>query len=296
MRKMYLILAAVLFTTFTATTIYAQDIIVTKKGTKIEAKISEIGLETVKYKEFSYQDGPDYVMKKSEIASILYSNGEVLVFEEYLPIQQPKAVTEPNQASQPRNQPSQPIYQPVDNKDNEAEISLDSYNGYPIYRDGHDYYIKGTTKQMDRGEYSDFLARNCPSAYNTYKTGRKTLGAGIAFGCIGGAMIITGSSLFIAFIIGDERYSYKYGYYYYYYDEDLLTAGIILTSVGGAFELGLCMPLCITGKHKMRNSSVDEYNDDCTLQRASTAHASTAKLSLGFSPNKLSLNLNFRSK
>jgi hypothetical protein len=67
---------------FANMSLLAQDIIVTSKGTKIEAKITEIGLETVKYKEFSYQDGPDYVIKKDEIASIVYSNGNVVVFFE----------------------------------------------------------------------------------------------------------------------------------------------------------------------------------------------------------------------
>ncbi len=59
---------------------FSQDIIVKYDSVKIEAKIIEIGLNTVKYKKFSNQDGPVYVISKSDIKEITYQNGERDIF------------------------------------------------------------------------------------------------------------------------------------------------------------------------------------------------------------------------
>jgi len=59
-----------------------QDIILTKDGQKIEAKIEEIGIKTVKYKKYNNQSGTSYLIKKNDIASILYENGDYDVFNE----------------------------------------------------------------------------------------------------------------------------------------------------------------------------------------------------------------------
>ena len=62
------------------TFIFAQDIIVTKQSEKIEAKITDVEQDFIKYKKFNYQEGPTYTIKKSEIASIIYQNGVVESF------------------------------------------------------------------------------------------------------------------------------------------------------------------------------------------------------------------------
>jgi len=75
--------------------INAQDIMITKDGRKISAKVEEIGIEVVKYKKVDNQSGPSYLMNKSDIASILFENGDFEVFKEEIqrkPIKQ-KSVT-----------------------------------------------------------------------------------------------------------------------------------------------------------------------------------------------------------
>ena len=62
------------------TMLYAQDIIITKDSRRIEAKIIEVTPTTVKYKKWSYQDGPDILEAKSNIAAIMWGNGEVEAF------------------------------------------------------------------------------------------------------------------------------------------------------------------------------------------------------------------------
>lgn len=56
--------------------IFAQDIIHTTDGKKIEAKILEITSTEIKYKKLSYIEGPTYVLSKSNIKKIIYGNGE----------------------------------------------------------------------------------------------------------------------------------------------------------------------------------------------------------------------------
>ncbi|WP_041734971.1 hypothetical protein [Dyadobacter fermentans] len=53
------------------------DVIVTKDNVKIDAVIKEIDETTVKYKRFSNPNGPQYTIKKEEVVTILYANGEV---------------------------------------------------------------------------------------------------------------------------------------------------------------------------------------------------------------------------
>lgn len=60
---------------------FAQDIIVKKDGSIIQAKVSEIGTSEVKYKKWSNQDGPSYAIVKSDILAITYQNGEKETFE-----------------------------------------------------------------------------------------------------------------------------------------------------------------------------------------------------------------------
>jgi hypothetical protein len=76
MKKITLLLATLLITSFG----WAQDVIVTKEGKKLNAKVTEINENDIRYKNYENLDGPAYTMKKSEIASIMYENGQVDVF------------------------------------------------------------------------------------------------------------------------------------------------------------------------------------------------------------------------
>lgn len=53
----------------------AQDTIVKRDGNRVLSKIIEISETEVKFKKFDFQDGPDFIENKSNIQSILYSNG-----------------------------------------------------------------------------------------------------------------------------------------------------------------------------------------------------------------------------
>lgn len=54
----------------------AQDLIVKRDASRIEAKVSEIAPDAVRYKRWSNPDGPTYVLPVAEIDHIRYANGE----------------------------------------------------------------------------------------------------------------------------------------------------------------------------------------------------------------------------
>lgn len=59
---------------------FGQDVITLKKGEQIKSKVTEVSDAEIKYKKFDFQEGPTYTLKKPEVLSIKYSNGEEEVF------------------------------------------------------------------------------------------------------------------------------------------------------------------------------------------------------------------------
>ena len=59
----------------------AQDLIVKKDGSVIQAKVTKIGTSEVEYKKWSNQDGPQYSIAVADILAINYQNGEKETFE-----------------------------------------------------------------------------------------------------------------------------------------------------------------------------------------------------------------------
>ena len=55
----------------------AQDVIITKDSKKIDAKVIEVNVDNIKYKNFDDQDGLVYTIPKNEVISILYQNGTI---------------------------------------------------------------------------------------------------------------------------------------------------------------------------------------------------------------------------
>jgi hypothetical protein len=70
------------FITFWSFSVYSQDIITTKKGEDIEAKVLEVNVNEVKYKKYNNPQGPIYLLLKSDILLIRYENGTKDIFHE----------------------------------------------------------------------------------------------------------------------------------------------------------------------------------------------------------------------
>lgn len=73
--KKFLFITAILMLSASAM-MQAQDIITRKSGEDIRAKILEVAPDQVSYKKFDNQDGPTFIIKKSDILMITYENGE----------------------------------------------------------------------------------------------------------------------------------------------------------------------------------------------------------------------------
>lgn len=54
---------------------FSQDIITLKTGEQIRTKIMEVGQSEIKYKKFDNQNGPVYIVVKSDVDGITYENG-----------------------------------------------------------------------------------------------------------------------------------------------------------------------------------------------------------------------------
>lgn len=77
--KKFILLALLVTVNLSA---FAQDLIVLKDGTVIKSKVTEIGIQEIRYKKWSNLEGPSYVIEKSDVLSINYENGEVESFKE----------------------------------------------------------------------------------------------------------------------------------------------------------------------------------------------------------------------
>ncbi len=86
-----------IFTLFCFNIALSQDQLFKKDNAKLEVKILEITPTEVKYKLFSNADGPLYIISKSEVALIIYKNGEHEAFKtsETVPVQVPVYVSPP---------------------------------------------------------------------------------------------------------------------------------------------------------------------------------------------------------
>lgn len=61
------------------------DVLVFRSGKRTEAKVLIVNNSEVKYKLFSFQDGPTYHASRSELSSIQYGNGRSETFAEEIP-------------------------------------------------------------------------------------------------------------------------------------------------------------------------------------------------------------------
>ena len=72
---------------------FGQDKIYKTDNTVIEAKVLEINKSEIKYKKFSNQNGPAYIIPKKEVSKIVYENGEKEAYNQAQANNQPAANT-----------------------------------------------------------------------------------------------------------------------------------------------------------------------------------------------------------
>lgn len=139
-----------------AVMVCAQDVIIKRDATRIEALILEVSDSEVRYKIFSDPYGPTFVVKTNDIATIIYKNGDVQVFE----------------------------------KKAESSTLNGNYVVGTMTCTGSNYYLND--KMMSKDEFRYLLMKNCMPAYNYYKKMSIMAYVGIALIPVGAAMVAAG--------------------------------------------------------------------------------------------------------
>ena len=284
---------------------WAQDIIVTTDAKKIEAKILEVSKSEIKYKKTSNPDGPTFVISTDEITTIIYSNGEVELYNQQpATTSQPETPTKPVVAETPV--PSTPS---VDA--NTAEILLRSgititaqitelksnYIAYTL--DGNAYTLpasqietvtflqSGQVKEFYEYEYEEEKSKKVGHSY--------IMRSGNSYLCDGQYLRGKNYELFLQKNCSGAYNQYKNGH-------AVATVGWVLLGVGLGMDLGFswwlpyswipalsfeiaCIPTLITGYVKMHRSA-DTFNAIC-------AKRDRAYWSINASQNGIGIAYNF---
>lgn len=168
---------------FVATMLCAQtqnhDLIITNSSERIDAVIIEVTSTEIKYKQADFQTGPTFVLAKSEIASIIYSNGQVQTFQQQAA---PSVQQQQPQYQQPVY-PGNPYYGVQNTMQPRGQMGHLTCIGNDIYLDG---------RPLTAYQYAELLRRNCPQAYDEYRSGLimqycgwSSFGAGVPLMAIG---------------------------------------------------------------------------------------------------------------
>ena len=73
-------LFAFLVMLFSASMLFAQDVITLRSGETINGKVAEVRTTEIRYYKSDNADGPVYVASKSDVVQIVYANGTKDVF------------------------------------------------------------------------------------------------------------------------------------------------------------------------------------------------------------------------
>ena len=171
----------------------AQDIIVTRDNKRIDANITEVSGDNIRYKKANSPDGPVFVMPVKDINSIVYKNGDVQTFEETAATQsQPAAVSAtpaPITTSTAASEPT--VYKALEFKSDvlpEIEYKKAVVPGKKKMKKRY----CGGNMVLNKREFKIFLQRNCPEAYKELKKAQtlNIIGSSITVvGCLSSAFI-----------------------------------------------------------------------------------------------------------
>lgn len=231
----------------------AQDVIVTRDAQRIDAVIQEVSETEIKYKKVSNPDGPTFVISVSQIASVLYRNGDVQTFSQ----------------SDASSQPSTELSETGVKVASDA-LDITFVPGQQIKKVNSNLYYYGNI-EMNKYVFRDFLKNTCPDAYKQYKTGynMKIAGysIGISFLCVGFGLL--GASLGI---MKSSTYSTSAKKIKQSTDDAMpyVISGSVISIVGGIMWLSLDL-----SGAKKQATAYDLFNTRC-------ANNNQPKLSLNF--------------
>lgn len=223
-----------LFFLFLSQACLAQDIIVTRDSKRIDAKVEEITDTEVKYHRQDNLTGPIFVIKTSQISSIVFANGEVLTFE----IEEEKE----NRAQQQEKDEKQVVFA-------SGRTIIYKPGEKMEYHGGNFYY--GSMRLGD-DEYSSFLEQICPDAYGKYQ-------ARIGWDIVGDIFLYGGAS-FVGYGLGGLIWDSD--------PYELAADGTLI--IWGVVSQLVSIPFYIA-KNTCKRKSTDIFNDQCSVPQRSTS-------------------------
>ncbi len=272
---MRLRIIATLLVILFAKSAFAVDIIVTKSAKKIDAKVLEVSSDEIKYKKVSNLDGPTYILKISEIQTLVYDNGEVETFK--VKFQEEKSQRTVIKQRKPKE--SIVKYQPTPQQKQHDELELRRMiynrsnigskpnknpsdtrcyfgNGFSDYRrDGFLEYRKLDGVKLSDHQYAEYLRTRCRPAYDKYVSGSNLAAVGCCLTIMGDCLLLSGVICLASYTpVGYDDDNYNRELVKYAYG----CAGSIVGSVCAIVGL----PLWISGSVR-RQRSIDIYNEEC---------------------------------
>lgn len=186
----------------------AFDLIIKKDSVRIEALISEVNAETIRYKKFSEPDGGTFAIYKSEVATIIYRNGDKLTFGGTAEIPAPATTNETyfSESTVPpvvpyndREQPARPAVP------RSSRAAIENANSETLRRN-YNFYVKKANTYRTMGVVGILggitmsavgigLIANGANTYNMYGTtqgeGRIIAGTFLFMGGLGAGIPLT---------------------------------------------------------------------------------------------------------
>jgi len=158
--------------------VMSQDKIILESAEVIEGKVEMIGVDVIRYRKYSYPQGPLYEVSKKNVLAILYENGTAEVF-----------VANKGMA-QATDQYSPQIKENLSDSCSQSLMLCELSNGKLIGRNsGIKLGRKETYRIMEC--FDVYMARKFRSYSRKARIGSFLLGSGLVLNTIGGAMLCT---------------------------------------------------------------------------------------------------------
>ncbi len=241
----------------------SQDIIVTKKSNKIEAKILEISDDFVRFKRLDEINGASYTFSAEEVASIVFENGDVYVFPQSSNVKPPYKTERADFATEKLPEWGDTLYEefPIRLKTGKELIlrtgtPLDAHSGVAYYGD----------VRLKNKEYAELLSY-CDEAYSIYQEAKR-------YENLSAVMSITS--------LASELLSF------YFLFTDNPETGIYPLALGGVLLL-IGVPIGLKSVD-LKDQASAAFNKQCSNE---IKQRYSAELSLSVSAHGLGLTLSF---
>jgi len=160
-----------------ACTSYAQDVIITKSGTRLNAKVMEVRDGSVWFKNYDNLNGSTYSVKTEIVSRIIYQNGK----DEWFETENTRTQAPTTEASQSQRTTNAPRQQTQYQRTTQQSRYNQSY--------------------LSNNELISLMQRDNPELYLQYQSAQKQAKTGRIQTIAGGVLVATGAGLMIESVV-----------------------------------------------------------------------------------------------